>query len=74
MGNLITLEPRQVYERCRHRYMVLGKTISLQNEISKQVPKGFAEEKLSPEISSAMSETLDVSHRVGESVRRSSQS
>lgn len=48
------------------QYRVLGKAIYSQHEIPRQVPTGFAEEKLSPEISSPLLETLDVSERVGE--------
>lgn len=48
------------------QYRVLGRAIYSQGEISRQVPREFAEEKLSPEISSALLETLDVSDKVGE--------
>ena len=48
------------------QYRVLGKATYSQHEISRQMPTGFAEEKLSPGLPSALLQTLDVSDKVGE--------
>lgn len=61
-GNLITVDP----DRCMRGQGTVWSLRKGQHEISRQEPTGFAEEKPSPEMSSALLETLDVSDRVGE--------